>query len=147
MEGLCTNSMKVKPVLSIQVATKEEIFCWDRNCCFASRQQLSRTRYEVERCELVIETQQLVPWSPGWWWSRSSSRHLSRSIPACRPSFPLTQIRMVPRRPAGDGGGRLAAREAAQWPVGAGLELEGALQRWRQSQSAPVTHPPVGNKV
>ena len=23
MEGLCTNSMKVKPVLSIQVATKE----------------------------------------------------------------------------------------------------------------------------
>ena len=45
----------------------------------------------------------------------ADSRHLSSEIPACRPSFPLTQIRMVRarRRAAGDGGGRLAAREAA----------------------------------
>ena len=78
----------------------------------------------------------------------ADSRHLSSEIPACRPSFPLTQIRMVRarRRAAGDGGGRLAAREAAVacrgW-IGVG---GGSIQRWRPSRAsvsapAPVTQP------
>ena len=83
----------------------------------------------------------------------ADSRHLSSEIPACRPSFPLTQIRMVRarRRAAGDGGGRLAAREAAVacrgWIGVGGLDSEVETLEG-PSAPAPVTQQPhLGLKV
>ena len=91
--------------------------------------------------------------------SRSSSSSSSgqwspveRRMPGCRPSFPLTQIRMVRarRRAAGDGGGRLAAREAAVacrgWIGVGGLDSEVETLEG-PSAPAPVTQPHLALKV
>ena len=54
MEGLCTNSLKVKPVQPIQptVEEEDEMTPKERNCCFASAQKSAQPGKE-ERVNLA----------------------------------------------------------------------------------------------